>query len=81
MGSLDSLNPNIFVIAASSHPDCLDPSLRRSGRFDKEIGLGVPNDKEREEILSVILKRLKINANVDVTNLARRTPGYVAADL
>lgn len=61
MGCLDMLPPNIFLIASTSHPDYLDPSLRRSGRFDKEIVIGVPNDSQREQILKVIMRPLKLS--------------------
>lgn len=81
MGCLDMLPNNIFLIASTSHPDYLDASLRRSGRFDKEIIIGVPNDAQREAILRVIMMPLKLSQAIDVTSLARRTPGYVAADL
>ena len=77
MGCLDMLPSNIFVIASTSHPDYLDPSLRRSGRFDKEIVIGVPNDLQREQVLKVIMKPLKISSSIDITSLARRTPGYI----
>lgn len=81
MGSIDVLPSNIFLIAASSHPEALDPALRRSGRFDKEVVIGVPNDESRESILRVILNPIKIANTVDIVSLSRRTPGFVAADL
>ncbi|CAD8043377.1 unnamed protein product [Paramecium primaurelia] len=80
MGSLDQLPNNVFLIATTSHPDQLDPALRRSGRFDKEIMITVPTDEQREDILKKLIKPLKVN-NIDFYSLSRRTPGYVASDL
>jgi len=57
----DSLPTNVYVIAATSFPDLLDPGLRRCGRFDKEIMIAVPNDTQREEILRIIMKKMTIS--------------------
>jgi ribosome biogenesis ATPase len=71
----------VVVIAATTRPDALDPALRRAGRLDREICLGVPDATARAEILQVLMSRMKIHEDVDLRNLAKNTPGYVGADL
>ena len=71
----------VIVIGASNRPDSLDPSLRRAGRFDKEISLGIPDTLARKEILSILTKSLPLSPDVDLEELAKLTPGYVGADL
>ncbi|EPS37169.1 hypothetical protein H072_9226 [Dactylellina haptotyla CBS 200.50] len=73
-------NP-VFVIGATNRPDSLDPALRRAGRFDREICLGVPDEAGREKILRVISKKLKLSGDFDFRKLAKLTPGFVGADL
>lgn len=70
-----------MVIGATNRPDSLDPALRRGGRFDREIALGVPDEHGREAILRVLSSRLKLSGDVDFRRLAKATPGYVGADL
>jgi ribosome biogenesis ATPase len=71
----------VIVIGACNHPDDLDPSLRRPGRFDREICLGVPDDRARIAILTVLTRRMKLAPDFNIEALARLTPGYVGADL
>ena len=71
----------VLVIGACNHPDDLDASLRRPGRFDREICLGVPDDKARVAILRVLTRRMRLSPGFDHEALARLTPGYVGADL
>ena len=79
---LDSIkNENVFVIATTSNVDTLDNSLRRTGRFDKEFSLGVPNRQARLKILQKMSKKLNISFNVSLKEIARLTPGFVGADL
>ncbi|CAM8892089.1 unnamed protein product [Rhodiola kirilowii] len=70
---------HVLLIGATNHPDEIDPALRR--RFDREYYLGVPDDKARVQILSVLTRRLKLEGSFDLLKLARLTPGYVGADL
>ena len=74
-------NTNVIVIAATNRPDILDPALLRPGRFDRHIHVLPPNLTEREEILKVHAKKIKIAAEVDLAVIARRTPGFVGSDL
>ncbi|KAH7116171.1 P-loop containing nucleoside triphosphate hydrolase protein [Dendryphion nanum] len=71
----------VIVLAASNRPDSLDPALRRGGRFDTEINMGVPNELMREQILAALTRGPKLGDDVDFKALARMTAGYVGADL
>ena len=71
----------VVVIAATNRPHAIDPALRRGGRFDREIALGIPTEPARRSILSVLVRNLKLGADVDVGAIAASSPGYVGADL
>lgn len=77
----DANNPLVMVIGATSRPDSLDPALRRAGRFDREIRLGIPDEPARLAILKRFAQGLRCDASVEFERVARLTPGYVAADL
>ena len=72
---------NIVVIAATNRPEALDEALRRPGRFDREIVVGVPDDRGRREILGIHTRGMPLAENVDLNELARTTYGFVGADL
>lgn len=74
-------NSGIIVIAATNRPDILDPALLRPGRFDRQISVGMPDVKGREEILRVHCKGKPLGNDVDIAVIARRTPGFSGADL
>ena len=71
----------VIVIAATNRPDVLDPALRRPGRFDREVIVNLPDIKEREAILKVHARDVRMDAGVDLTIIARGTPGFSGADL
>lgn len=71
----------VIVLAATNRPDSLDPALRRGGRFDTEISMGVPNEPMREMILRALTRKPKMDADVDYPSLAKKTAGFVGADL
>jgi len=71
----------VIVLAATNRPDSLDPALRRGGRFDTEISMGVPNEPMREMILRALTRKPKLDADVDFPCLAKKTAGFVGADL
>ena len=71
----------VIVLAATNRPDSLDPALRRGGRFDKEINMSVPSEPVREKILRAQTKGMSMADDVDFALLAKRTPGFVGADL
>ncbi|XP_010889583.4 spermatogenesis-associated protein 5-like protein 1 isoform X1 [Esox lucius] len=70
-----------LVVGATNQPDSLDPALRRPGRFDREVVIGAPTVQQRFSILSVLCHAMPMCTSVDLTELAKRTTGYVGADL
>ncbi|MGV8983721.1 ATP-dependent zinc metalloprotease FtsH [Clostridium sp.] len=74
-------NEGIIMIAATNRADVLDPALLRPGRFDRQILVGVPDAKGREEILAVHSKNKHLEPEVKLSVLARRTPGFTGADI
>lgn len=86
LASLDNLSKlkfgdQVLVIGATNRPDSLDPALRRVGRFDHEISLGIPDRQARTQILQIISRNLKLERPFDFDEIASLTPGYVGADL
>ena len=75
------INEGIIVIAATNRPDILDPALLRPGRFDRQVLVGVPDVKGREEILKVHQKDKPLDSSVDLGVIAKGTPGFIGADL
>ena len=71
----------VVVIGATNRPDSLDPALRRPGRFDREIEIGVPDADERREVLEIHTRNMPIEEDVDLNKLANTTHGFVGADL
>jgi len=80
---MDGLEPrqNLVVIAATNRPEALDEALRRPGRFDREIVIGVPDESGRREILAIHTRGMPLGEGVDLNELARKTYGFVGADL
>src|SRR4026209_2115987 len=80
---MDGLEPrqNLVVIAATNRPEAIDEALRRPGRFDREIVVGVPDEKGRREILGIHTRGMPLSEGVNLDELARRTYGFVGADL
>jgi cell division protease FtsH len=72
---------NVIIIAATNRPDILDPALLRPGRFDRRVTLDRPDIKGREEILEVHVKGKPVSPEVDLSDIARSTPGFVGADI
>uniref|UniRef100_UPI0035902F5C nuclear valosin-containing protein-like isoform X2 n=1 Tax=Myxine glutinosa TaxID=7769 RepID=UPI0035902F5C len=71
----------VMVLGATNRPDVIDPALRRAGRFDREICLGIPDEGARERILSVLCRTVRLPDDICFKTLAQLTPGYVGADL
>lgn len=84
---MDSLNSKemrekpVMIIGATNRPDSLDSALRRAGRFDREICLGIPDESARGAILRLLTRQMRIAGDIDYDVLAAKTPGYVGADL
>ena len=75
------MNDGIIVIAATNRPDVLDPALLRPGRFDRQVVVGLPDIRGREQILKVHMRKVPLGDNVDPAVIARGTPGFSGADL
>jgi transitional endoplasmic reticulum ATPase len=80
---MDGLKPtnHVIVIGATNRPNVLDPALRRFGRFDREVDIGVPDENGRLEVMRIHTKNMKLTDDVDLEQLAKETHGYVGADL
>lgn len=72
---------NVVVIAATNRPNSIDPALRRFGRFDREVDIGIPDPTGRLEILQIHTKNMKLAEDVDLETIASETHGYVGADI
>ncbi len=85
---MDSLTPEnnrggapVMVLGATNRPDSIDSALRRAGRFDREICLGVPDEESRRGILNVMTAGMRLGGDIDFHILAKKTPGFVGADI
>jgi cell division protease FtsH len=80
---MDGFSPNekVIVMAATNRPDVLDPALLRPGRFDRRVVIDVPDRKDREEILKIHARKKPLAKDVDIPEIAKRTPGFSGADL
>ena len=74
-------NEGIIIIAATNRPDVLDPALLRPGRFDRQVTVSLPDQKEREAILNVHARNKIFDKSVNLSNISKRTPGFSGADL
>ena len=74
-------NAGVIVLAATNRADILDKALMRAGRFDRQIDVGLPDVKEREEIFNVHLRHIKLDEGIDRNFLAKQTPGFSGADI
>jgi cell division protease FtsH len=74
-------NDGVIVIAATNRPDVLDPALLRPGRFDRQVVVGLPDIRGREQILKVHMRKVPIDDRVEASVIARGTPGFSGADL
>ena len=75
------VNDGVIVIAATNRPDVLDPALLRPGRFDRQVVVGLPDVRGREQILKVHMRKVPLGDSVDAAIIARGTPGFSGADL
>ncbi len=80
---MDGFNPNdgVIIIAATNRPDVLDPALLRPGRFDRQVVIDMPDQRGREAILKIHVREVRLNDDVDLSRIARGTPGFSGADL
>ncbi|MQA28750.1 MAG: ATP-dependent zinc metalloprotease FtsH [Luteitalea sp.] len=80
---MDGFAPNqgIVIVAATNRPDILDPALLRPGRFDRQVTVGAPDVRGREQILRIHARKVSIGSDVDLRQIARGTPGFSGAEL
>src|SRR3954452_22008324 len=80
---MDGFPPNqgIVVVAATNRPDIRDPALLRPGRFDRQVTVGTPDVKGREQILRIHAKKVALDSEVDLRQIARGTPAFPGAEL
>jgi len=83
LAEMDGFDPRkgVIIMAATNRPEILDPALLRAGRFDRHVLVDRPNIKDREDILRIHTRGVKLSKDVDLKVLAARTPGFVGADL
>jgi len=83
LAEMDGFDPRkgVIIMAATNRPEILDPALLRPGRFDRHVLVDRPNIKDREDILKIHVRGVKLSKDVDISVLAARTPGFVGADL
>lgn len=79
----DNGDKQVVVIGCTSRPETIDSALRRAGRFEREITLGVPNEEERIDIMRILTKKMRLRDGPDFPfdQIVKLTPGYVGADL
>ncbi|CDW86238.1 ribosome biogenesis atpase rix7 [Stylonychia lemnae] len=81
LDEIENQGIDLIVIGATSRPETIDQGLRRAGRFEKEISLGVPNEESRMEIIKILTKNMRLKPEIDYQDIVRLTPGYVGADI
>jgi cell division protease FtsH len=83
LAEMDGFDPRkgVIIMAATNRPEILDPALLRPGRFDRHVLVDRPNIKDREDILKIHIRGVKLSKDVDIAVVAARTPGFVGADL
>lgn len=81
MDELSHSEKQIVVIGCTSRPETIDSALRRAGRFERELSIGVPNEEERIEIMKILTKKMRMRPTFSFEEMVKLTPGYVGADV
>lgn len=81
MDDLSQSDKQIIVIGCTSRPETIDSALRRAGRFEREINIGVPTEDERVDIIKVLTKKMRLQPDFKFEEMVKLTPGYVGADI
>eukprot|EP00347_Sterkiella_histriomuscorum_P014105 403362151 len=81
LDEIENQGIDLIVIGATTRPESIDQGLRRAGRFEKEISLGVPNEESRLDIIKILTKKLTLQEGIDYNEIVKLTPGYVGADI
>lgn len=69
------------MIGCTSRPETIDTALRRAGRFEREVTIGVPNEEDRIDIMKILTKKMRLKQNFPFNEIIKLTPGYVGADI
>jgi ribosome biogenesis ATPase len=81
MDELSRSEKQIIVIGCTSRPETIDSALRRAGRFEREISIGVPNEEARIEIMKILTRKMRLREDFNFEEMVKLTPGYVGADI
>lgn len=81
MDELSQSDLQVVVIGCTSRPEVIDSALRRAGRFEREISIGVPNEDARVEIMKILTKKMRLRPDFPFNEMIKLTPGYVGADI
>jgi len=81
MDELSQSDKQIIVIGCTSRPETIDSALRRAGRFEREITIGVPNEEARVDIMKILTKKMRLRKDFPFDDMVKLTPGYVGADI
>ena len=77
----DGNEKHVVVIGCTSRPETIDSALRRAGRFEREIAIGVPNEEDRIDIMKILTKKMRLRPDFPFEEMVKLTPGYVGADI
>lgn len=81
MDELSQGDKQVIVIGCTSRPETIDSALRRAGRFEREVNIGVPTEDERIEIIKVLTRKMRLRPEFKYEEMVKLTPGYVGADI
>lgn len=81
MDDLSQSDKQIVVIGCTSRPETIDSALRRAGRFERELTIGVPNEEDRIEIMKILTSKMRLRDSFVYEDMVKLTPGYVGADI
>lgn len=77
----DEDDRHVVVIGCTSRPETIDSALRRAGRFEREITIGVPNEDDRIDIMKILTRKMRLRKEFPFEDIVKLTPGYVGADI
>lgn len=81
MDEISQSQKQVVVIGCTSRPETIDTALRRAGRFEREVNIGVPNEEQRIEIMKILSKEMRLRKDFPYEQMVKLTPGYVGADI
>lgn len=81
MDEISQSQKQVVVIGCTSRPETIDTALRRAGRFEREVNIGVPNEDQRIDIMKILSKEMRLRKDFPYEQMVKLTPGYVGADI